>query len=104
MYVTNDHYNGITCLAPFVDGAASTFDIWLAAAEGDYSGMALISGAFSFMLPSDFAWGDSASKALSSDYDFDPRTDYVAEVTPGPLKAPGTALQNYNIHGSSLAA
>ncbi len=28
-----------------VDGAASTFDLWLAAAEGDYSGMALITAA-----------------------------------------------------------
>jgi len=77
-----------------VDGAASTFDIWLAAAQGDYSGMALITGAFGFMLPSDFAWGDSASKALSSDYDFDPTVDYVAEVTPGPnlLGSPGSSM------------
>jgi len=77
-----------------VDGAASTFDIWLAAAEGDYSGMALITGALLFMLPSDFAWGDSASKALSSDYDFDPEVDYVAEVTPEPylLGSPGSSM------------
>jgi pimeloyl-ACP methyl ester carboxylesterase len=77
-----------------VDGAASTFDIWLAAAEGDYSGMALITGALLFMLPSDFAWGDSASKALSSDYDFNPEVDYVAEVTPDPylLGSPGSSM------------
>jgi len=77
-----------------IDGAASTFDIWLAAAQGDYSGMALITGAFMFMLPSDFAWGDSASKALSSDYDFDSTVDYVAEVTPGPnlLGSPGSSM------------
>lgn len=65
-------------------GAASTFDLWLDAAEGDYSGMALISAAVMFMLPTDFAWGDSASKACSADYDFDPAADYVAEITPDP--------------------
>jgi hypothetical protein len=75
-------------------GAASTFDIWLAAAEGDYSGMALVSAAFMFMLPSDFAWGDSASKAYSADYDFDPTADYVAEVTPDPylIGSPGSSM------------
>jgi len=77
-----------------VDGAASTFDVWLAAADGDYSGMAMITAAMKFMLPTDFAWGDSASKALSSDYDFDPTADYVAEVTPGPylIGSPGSTI------------
>jgi pimeloyl-ACP methyl ester carboxylesterase len=76
------------------DGAASTFDIWLAAADGDYSGMAMVSAAMSFMLPTDFAWGESASKALSADYDFDPTADYVAEVTPGPylIGSPGSTM------------
>ncbi len=76
------------------DGAASTFDVWLAAAEGDYSGMALVSAALMFMLPTDFAWGDSASKACSADYDFDPTADYVAEVTPGPylIGSPGSSM------------
>jgi len=76
------------------DGAASTFDVWLAAAEGDYSGMALVSAALMFMLPADFAWGDSASKACSADYDFDPLADYVAEVTPGPylIGSPGSSM------------
>jgi len=76
------------------DGAASTFDVWLAAAEGDYSGMALISAALTFMLPTDMAWGDSASKAGSADYDFDPAADYVAEVTPGPhlIGSPGSSM------------
>ncbi len=76
------------------DGAASTFDVWLAAAEGDYSGMALVSAALMFMIPTDFAWGDSASKALSADYDLDPTADYVAEVTPGPylLGSPGSSM------------
>jgi pimeloyl-ACP methyl ester carboxylesterase len=76
------------------DGAASTFDVWLAAAEGDYSGMALVSVALTSMLPTDMAWGDSASKACSVDYDFDPTADYVAEVTPGPhlIGSPGSSM------------
>lgn len=77
-----------------VEGAAPTFDLWLAAADGDYSGMALITSALLFMIPSDFAWGDSASKALSSEYDFDPVVDYAAEVTPNPylLGSPGASM------------
>lgn len=76
------------------DGAAPTFDVWLAAADGDYSGMALLSAALMFMLPTDFAWGDSASKGFSADYDFDPAADYVAEVTPGPylIGSPGSSM------------
>ncbi len=76
------------------NGAASTFDIWLAAADGDYSGMAMVTAAMNFMLPTDFAWGESASKALSADYDFDPAADYVAEVTPDPylIGSPGSTM------------
>jgi len=75
-------------------GAASTFDVWLAAAEGDYSGMALVSAMLMFMLPPDFAWGEFASKGFSADYDFDPTADYVAEVTPGPhlLGSPASSM------------
>jgi pimeloyl-ACP methyl ester carboxylesterase len=76
------------------DGAASMFDVWLAAADGDYSGMALLTAAMMMMLPDDFAWGDSAAKAYSSEYDFDPEADYIAEVTPGPylLGSPGSSM------------
>ena len=87
------------------DGAATTFDVWLAAAEGDYSGMALISAAFNFMVPKGFAWGDSAAKACSADFDVDPSVDYVAQVTPGPylLGSPGSlmgwiAAQTWPVH------
>jgi pimeloyl-ACP methyl ester carboxylesterase len=76
------------------DGAATTFDIWLAAADGDYSGAALTTAAMAFLIPSGFAWGDSASKGYSSDYDFDPQADYIAEVTPGPylIGSPGSSM------------
>ena len=75
-------------------GAATTFDIWLAASDGDYSGMALVTAAFGSMLPTGYAWGESASKALSADYDFDPAVDYAAEVSPGPylLGSPGSTM------------
>ena len=75
-------------------GAATTFDIWLAASDGDYSGMALVTAAMGSMLPKGYAWGESASKALSADYDFDPAADYAAEVTPGPylLGSPASTL------------
>lgn len=77
-----------------VEGAAPTFDLWLAAADGDYSGMALVTAALTAMIPSDFAWGDSASKALSSEYDYDPAMDYIGEVTPDPylLGSPGSSM------------
>jgi len=77
-----------------VESAASTFDVWLSAADGDYSGMALITAAMGQMLPRDYAWGDGASKALSADYDFDPSANYSAEVTPGPylLGSPASTL------------
>jgi pimeloyl-ACP methyl ester carboxylesterase len=76
------------------DSAAMTFDVWLAAADGDYSGGALITAAFKYMMPAGFAWGDSASKAYSGDYDFDPSVDYIAQVTPGPdlIGSPGSSL------------
>ena len=75
-------------------GAATTFDLWLAAAEGDYSGGALITIAFKYMLPAGFAWGDSSAKAFSGDYDYDPSVDYIARVTPGPdlIGSPGSVL------------
>jgi len=59
-------------------GAANTFDVWLAAADGDYSGMAMV-----------------------TDYDFDPTADYIAEVTPDPylLGSPGSTI-GWTVAGS----
>ena len=56
--------------------------------------MALTSAALMFLIPADFAWGDSASKGYSADYDFDPEADYVAEVTPDPylIGSPGSSM------------
>ena len=63
--------------------AGSVFDVWIAADRGDASGMALLTMAFGFLLPANFAWGDSAAKVLSADYDYLPGHDYVADIRPG---------------------
>lgn len=60
--------------------AATVFDAYIAAEEGDPSGLALMSLAYDFIMPSMFNWGDSATKAVSADYD--PSIDYIAEMDP----------------------
>jgi pimeloyl-ACP methyl ester carboxylesterase len=84
-----------TFLALYQTGsAAQVFDMWIAADEGDASGFALMTAAFDMMIPAEFAWGDSGAKALSTDYDFVPDHDYVAEVSPDPsiIGSPGNFL------------
>ncbi len=67
------------------DTAAQVFDAFVAAEEGDYSGLALLSFFYDRMMPKALNWGDNASKALSADYD--PARDYEAEMMP-----PGSIL------------
>ena len=67
------------------DTAAQVFDAFVAAEEGDYSGLALLSFFYDRMIPKALNWGDNASKALSAD--FDPVRDYEAEMIP-----PGSIL------------
>ncbi len=67
------------------DTAAQVFDAFIAAEEGDYSGLALLSFFYDRMMPKALNWGDNASKALSADYD--PARDYEAEMMP-----PGSIL------------
>jgi pimeloyl-ACP methyl ester carboxylesterase len=73
--------------------AAKTFDVWLAAAEGDASGMA----ALTLLGPRIFArasvWGDNASKRTSLG-EYDPARDYRAELKPvdSILGSPGTLV------------
>jgi pimeloyl-ACP methyl ester carboxylesterase len=49
------------------NAAASVFDMWIAAAHGDYSGMALVSVALRTMSPP-MVMGDVAAKGLSADF------------------------------------
>ncbi len=62
------------------DTASMVFDAFIAAEQGDPSGLALMSLAYDFMMPSMFNWGDLASKAVSAD--LDPSRDYSSEMDP----------------------
>ena len=67
------------------DTAAQVFDAFVAAGDGDYSGLALLSFFYDRMIPKALNWGDNDSKALSADYN--PARDYEAEMMP-----PGSIL------------
>ena len=60
--------------------ATQVFDAYLAAANGDYSGLALMSLAYDFVLPNMVVWGDFLAKAYSAD--FDPQRDYTTLANP----------------------
>jgi hypothetical protein len=59
--------------------AASVFEAYLAAAGGDPSGLALMSLAHDFMIPSSVTWGDWVAKGSS---DYDPGRDWLTEMNP----------------------
>ncbi len=59
--------------------AALVFDAYIAAEQGDPSGLALMTLLYD-LLPSGMTWGESATIAFSTDYD--PSRDYVAEMDP----------------------
>ena len=58
--------------------AATVFDAYGAADHGDPSGLALMSLAYDYVIPSMTIWGEAASKAVSADYDS--TRDYSAET------------------------
>jgi pimeloyl-ACP methyl ester carboxylesterase len=62
-------------------------DMWLAAAEGDASGMALASMSRNLFLPTLWTWGEGLSLGASVDDYNDPARDYRRE-----FEAPGTIL------------
>ncbi len=59
--------------------AATVFDAYLAAERGDPSGLALMSLAYDFMLPSVTTWGDWAAKGS---IDYDPGRDWITDMNP----------------------
>lgn len=59
--------------------SASVFDAYLAAEDGDPSGLALMSLATDFMIPSIITWGDWAAKGS---IDYDPERDWLTEMDP----------------------
>jgi hypothetical protein len=56
------------------------FDAWLAAEEGDPSGLALMSLAYDFVMPNQSVYGEFFSKGVSADYDA--TRDYFTEMDP----------------------
>jgi len=65
----------------YTSDASMVFDVWLAAAEGDYSGMVLLTLAGPMMFAEAAVWGDNAAKG-SSIGDFDFSRDYSTEMNP----------------------
>lgn len=72
--------------------AAMVFDSYVAAERGDPSGLALMSTAYDYVVPSLATWGDMACKAVSAD--FDSTLDYAEDMDSSktPLGSPMTAL------------
>jgi pimeloyl-ACP methyl ester carboxylesterase len=72
--------------------AAMVFDAYVAAEHGDPSGLAIMSLAYDYIMPSMFVWGEMASKAVSAD--FDSTRDYCREMEPPnlPLGSPMSKL------------
>ena len=60
--------------------ARLAFDSWLAAAEGDASGLAAMSLMVEWILPESWVWGEAAAKAITAD--FDPTRDYRGAMSP----------------------
>ena len=72
--------------------AAMIFDAYVAAEQGDPSGLALMSLAYNYVVPSMCTWGDLASKAVSADSDS--TRDYRTDLSPPglPLGSPMNVL------------
>jgi pimeloyl-ACP methyl ester carboxylesterase len=72
--------------------AARVFEAYVAAERGDASGLALMSLAYNYVVPSMATWGDFASKATSADFDI--VQDYHRDLEPQgmPLGSPMNVL------------
>lgn len=72
--------------------AAMVFDAYIAAERGDPSGLALMSLAYDYVIPSLMTWGDLASKAVSAD--FNSARNYSTDRDPSdmPLGSPMSKL------------
>jgi pimeloyl-ACP methyl ester carboxylesterase len=57
------------CMLFHRNTSALVFDAFVEAANGDYSGLALLSMAYNYIIPSLMVWGEVAPKALSADLD-----------------------------------
>jgi pimeloyl-ACP methyl ester carboxylesterase len=66
----------------YVSSAAMVFDAFIAAENGDYSGLAFLSAAYDMIIPNIWShnWGEPMGLAMTSDYDAN--RDYVSEMVP----------------------
>ena len=53
------------------NSATMIFDAYVCAAEGDPSGLALLTFMYDFMMPNNSNWGDNISKVVSADFDLE---------------------------------
>jgi hypothetical protein len=79
--------------------AAQVFDAFIAAKNGDYSGLAMMSLFFDMMSSTPMAWGESTLKACSAD--FDPTRDYISEMDP-PGSILGSPFAKFSWGGAQL--
>jgi len=72
--------------------AAMVFNAYVAAKQGDPSGLVLMSLVYDYVVPSMFTWGDLASKGVSAD--FDSTRNYFLDMEPSdmPLGSPLSKL------------
>jgi hypothetical protein len=68
--------------APVPLSGPAAVDMWLAAEEGDASGMALASLSRNLFLPTMWTWGEGLSLGGSVDDYYDPTRDYRTELDP----------------------
>jgi pimeloyl-ACP methyl ester carboxylesterase len=79
------------CMLFHRNSAAMVFDAFVKADEGDYSGLALLSTGFDYIIPSMFTWGDFA-KGLSADMDSARIESYSKENPDAVLGSPLNTL------------
>jgi pimeloyl-ACP methyl ester carboxylesterase len=76
--------NKLRCMMFFMlyhqGSAVQMLDAFVAADNGDYSGLALMCFFFDHMIAGGVNWGDNIAKAMSAD--FDPSRDYIREMMP----------------------
>lgn len=72
--------------------SAMVFDAYIAAENGDASGLALMSIAYDLVMPGMITWGDLASKAVSVDYDSTINYREASTLSEFPFGAPMSML------------
>ena len=72
--------------------AEKVFDTWLAAAKGDYSGMAILTLAGPMMFADATVWGENIAKAASADYEMTREWRADMDLAPSILGSPRSEM------------